>query len=1117
MRASKDFWADFLRRFTPPARMLLVCLVTCLAVCGLSAASDAPAVYLSDATFSSALKHQQQWGVFGRDTAAAAATGQLGQPLKIGQQTFAHGLGHHAPGEIVVALDGQFAEFVTLVGVQWQGGQRGSVIFGVEVDGKRVFESSRMSDSDPPQEVRVSVLGARELRLVASDAGDGISSDMANWIEARLVRRPGVPCFGTIVTKLAGEPSVPSGGVGGQFLITNAAGPQVAVMNPAGLVTVAVGQAEEVRFEVPVIGATKPWRILVDVQAGDEGRAEAGLSCGNAEIRQLLEPGKWSEIGLDVPSAEAASSLVVSTRGVTGDPRVQWRRWRCLVEGQEMPIPMNFPPCADVCPPAVLPQLRPAIERTLVEYDWRLQDGIGTARERRTYAEAVTRLFERGDLLLTHLASSGVAINELAAAWEPARRDARQLSGSTDADSPEWQSLWLRLHWLRREIAFRNPLADTGPLVFVKQVPSCFSHQLTQYYGMCARPGGGVFVLESPGRTMRTRQLTDLPQGSCQHLDVSWDGQQILFSHCEVPTDPESRTTHLERHYHIYQVNADGSGLQQLTNDPHDDFAPRYLPNGKLLFLSTRRGGFHRCGGGPCPVYTMATADADGSNPHPISYHETHEWDPVVLNDGRLLYTRWDYVDRHAVYYQQLWTARPDGTGVAAFFGNNTFNPVGTWEGRPIPGSDLVMATAGAHHAMTAGSIVLLDVAKGVDGTTPVTRLTPDVLFPESEFPVQGWHAPAGISAAPVVPVDEQRWPGHCYRSPFPLSADVFLAAYSYDPLLGEPLANKANMFGLYLVDRFGNRELLYRDLNIASLWPMPLRKRPVPPVLPSAVDRTETAQGTFFLQNVYDSWPALPGDADREIAQLRIIQVMLKTTPNANSPRVGFANASPGKQVLGTVPVERDGSAYFRAPAQTPLAFQALDRQGMAVQTMRSLTYLQPGERASCVGCHEHRTDAPGSHGLALAQQREPSQIKPGPDGSKPLSFPLLVQPVLDKHCVACHCRDRADGGVILTGEPAGEFTASYNALAPLVTYSEWKGTPADNAEPLTAPERFGARASKLTQLLLRGHEGVALDAADMERVVTWMDANALFYGSFNPEDQQRQQRGERIAGPAL
>jgi hypothetical protein len=654
-------------------------------------------------------------------------------------------------------------------------------------------------------------------------------------------------------------------------------------------------------------------------------------------------------------------------------------------------------------------------------------------------------------------------------------------------------------------------------LVFAKQVPSNFSHQLTQYYGMDARPGGGIFVLDAPGESMRSRQITDLPPGSYQHPDVSWDGQRVLFAYCEVPSAPANRTAHQDRHYHIYEVDLDGRGLRQLTDGPYDHFSPRYLPDGNLLFLSTRRGGFHRCGAGPCPVYTLTLANADGSNVRPISFHETHEWDPAVLHDGRIIYTRWDYVDRHAVYYQQLWTARPDGTGVAAYYGNNTLNPVGVWEARPVPNSNQVMATAGAHHAMTAGSIILLDVSKGVDGLDPITRLTPDVLFPESESPVQHWHATAGLSEVPDRPIADRRWPGHCYRSPYPLSENYFLAAYSFDPLIGEPHANRANMFGIYLVDRFGNKELLYRDLNIASLWPVPLRPRPIPPALPTVSDLAESDDGTFFLQDVYDSWPALPAGPESSITHLRILQVLVKTTPHANNPRVGLANASPGKQVLGTVPVEPDGSAYFRAPARIPLAFQALDEHGMAVQTMRSLTYLQPGEQAGCIGCHEHRTGAPDPSPWALARLREPSTIEPGPDGSRPLSYPLLVQPVLDRHCVRCHSGAEAEGGIVLSGEPAGEFSASYQALAPRVSFSQWLGTPAENAEPLTHPDLFGARASSLMRMLHDGHEDVTLDADDWERLVTWMDANALFYGTFDPEDQQRQLQGQRIAGPAL
>jgi mono/diheme cytochrome c family protein len=282
---------------------------------------------------------------------------------------------------------------------------------------------------------------------------------------------------------------------------------------------------------------------------------------------------------------------------------------------------------------------------------------------------------------------------------------------------------------------------------------------------------------------------------------------------------------------------------------------------------------------------------------------------------------------------------------------------------------------------------------------------------------------------------------------------------------------------------------------------------------VPSLVEQSDKPEGTFLLQDVHVGWPALPPGV---IKRLRVVQVLPKSTPHINAPTVGLPNASPGRQVLGTVPVESDGSACFHAPAGIALAFQALDEFGQAVQTMRSLTYLQPGETSSCIGCHEPRHTAAGSGRMPQALTRPPSEIQSGPDGSKPFSYPILVQPVLDKKCVSCHNAQKPEGKVILTGEPEGRYTASYNALGPRVPYSAW-GDIRGNSEPASMPDRFGARGSKLMKLLLAGHAGVVLTPEEIERLATWMDTNVLFYGTFDPADQARQQRGERIAGPAL
>ncbi len=949
-----------------------------------------------------------------------------------------------------------------------------------------------------------------------------------------------------------GKPVTPlHGSISGFWMYCEKSTPQLALMahqqKTPHRIVVALDKGQQATMRIPLpSGKSETWFSLqakkldgspAVVALGDGAATKTSAHINDEKslaVTFKTDPKKPAVLSIDVSAPQGATSVSLGRFDLKQDDRA--------VAFRIAPRRRAYP---EKGPVACSPVMHTAIEKALIEWDWRLQDGVGTPLESRSYAKAVKQILDRGDLLLADLGDSGVDLGGKPTAWSRLHQRNKALKKKNKATRSDWESLWLDTHRLRREIVLSNPLLDTGPLLFAKRVPATMSHQLTQYYGYAAQPGGGLFVLDEPGRSMRVRRFAEsLPTGSYLRPEVSYDASTIYFAFCECETPPIKwrDPTCMDRRYHLYSMDADGKNVRKLTNGPYDDHTPIELPSGKLMFSSSRRGGYHRCGGGPCYVYSLALAEADGSNPHSISFHETNEWDPAVLNDGRVVYTRWDYVDRNAVFYQQLWSVRQDGSDVRIFFGNNTLNPLGTWETRPVPGLSKVMATAAPHHGISAGSIILLDTARGVDGMGPIERLTPDALFPEAETALA--YVPPKVPAVrfddnltkawgpwpqsqptrlSYTPVEEKRWQGHCYRSPYPLSEKFFLAAYSYDRLRGENGANRPNMFGLYAVDAFGNKELLYRDANISSQWPIPLRPRVRPRVLemPStwAGSDSQRPEGTFFLRNVHESWPKLPNE---EIKQLRIVQVLPKTTPNANNPRVGKANASPGKQVLGTVPVERDGSAYFRVPARTPVMFQALDARGRAVQTMRSLTYLQPGEQVSCVGCHESRTHAPESlvdsvaARPALALNREPSTISPGPDGSKPLSYPILVQPVLDRHCIECHKAKKPEGKVILTGEPDGEFSKSYNALIPYVSFSSW-GAPDFNHEPMTTPDRFGARNSRLVELLDKGHYDVKLTPEEWDRIVTWIDANALFYGTFNREDQKKQQRGERIAGPDL
>ena len=1007
------------------------------------AGSDPDCVYLSDLYETAYVTSQQQWGRLGINSAAGAPDKRRFSPMKIGETVYSKGLGHHADGDITVQLHGEYLWFEANIGLQWQGGGKGSVIFQIFVDGDNAFESGVMSDSDPARAVRISLQGAQELRLVANDNEDGITFDMANWAEARLIRDPLRPHFDPMSILFNGEsappPSLP---VCGFSLIAKDDGPQIALMEPANTLLACVRTGETIDIIIPVHASQKSITVTAEAELVFGESTAVCLSLDDANLCKRVLEGGISKLTVTSQGKDDGLNIILRTKALQGESAVRWRKIQYQNGRKLFTIPLQFRSTEEVLPLPEFPTPRSAIEQALIEWDWRMQDGIETDRNPSAWPDAIERILRLGDELILDLLDRDVTIKTQIVIWEGLRSEWERLRASKNKDTALWEDLWKRVHRTRRQIVFSNPLADMGALLFVKQAPGNFSHQLTQYYGAHSRPGGGIFVLDRPGESMRCRPLTahNLPMGSFQFADVSFDGNRVLFSYCPVDKDYRSRPREFNRFYHIYEMNADGSEIRQLTEGPFDDFAARYLPNGKIIFTSTRRGGFHRCGRGPCPVYTLCTARKDGSDIRVISFHETHEWDPAVLNDGRVIYTRWDYVDRHAVHYQQLWSVRPDGSDVQIYYGNNTFNPVGVWEAKSIPGSNKVIATAGAHHAMTAGSIILLDVNHGIDGLNPITRLTPDALFPESETPVFQWYAPVGAPTPPTVPPDAERWPGHCYRSPHPLSERFFLAAYSFDALIGEPNMNHANMFGLYLVDAYGNKELLYRDLNISSLWPVPLRPRTQPPIIPSIADKTTEREGTFFLQNVYQSWPVIPKGV--KIKQLRILQVIPKSTPHINEPMVGLANASPGKQVLGTVPVEPDGSAYFRAPAGIPLSFQALDEQGMAVQIMRSLTYLQPGENTACIGCHEHRSSTPIQRRLPQAMSRKPSIIRTGPDGSNPFSYPILVQPVLDKRCVRCHNEDQSGKGILLTGNPVENFTASYFALAPRVRYSAWGST---------------------------------------------------------------------------
>ncbi len=729
------------------------------------------------------------------------------------------------------------------------------------------------------------------------------------------------------------------------------------------------------------------------------------------------------------------------------------------------------------------------------------------------YAGAVADHLERARRLAAEL-RQGRPAGFLAAEAAELERAAAQRPRTAD----EWRALYVRTRFLKRQIALSNPLLNFRQILFCKRLPPNYSHLVMQYFGWRQRPGGGLFVLEDAGASLRVRDLLAgrLPTGSFLEPRLSYDGRRVLFSYVDTAGSnrdpagyPRNEDGADEGYYHLYEAGLDGKSLRRITAGVYDDLMPEYLPNGEIVFCSTRRRGYSRCFGGQFSQrwhsYTLHRVRADGSDLRCLSLNDVNEWFPAVSNAGRILFARWDYIDRDAVTHQNLWAVRPDGTNAVAVWGNAAPKPHCTFQAKPVPNSRKIAFIASAHHSVTAGPVCLLDPDVDANSQGAIQRLTPGP-YPEAE--------------SGSIP--------EYYESPWPLSERYFLVAYSPVPLRWEGQAlNEGNALGLYLIDAAGNRELLYRDPAIGSTTPLPVRARPVPPALPDAVARDRRAAGEMVVTDIYQGLDGIPRGTVKE---LRVVQIFPKTTFVANSPRIGMAGEENARAILGTVPVEADGSARFTLPSGKPVLFQALDAEGFAVRTMRSLIHLQPGERTSCAGCHERPTAVVPNAG-ALAARRPPSPLVPGALGGRPFSFVEVVQPVLDRQCVRCHGGATPAGGLDLAGTPHNGFTRSYWSLC---------GTPEEFSGGRTNPQvaaaalvprfgmrnrvevtpvggLYGARGSRLMKLLRAGHQGASLTDDEVRRLAAWIDLNALFYGAYAPADQARQLAGEVLPMPAI
>ncbi|MDR0869399.1 MAG: hypothetical protein LBN39_01255 [Planctomycetaceae bacterium] len=728
---------------------------------------------------------------------------------------------------------------------------------------------------------------------------------------------------------------------------------------------------------------------------------------------------------------------------------------------------------------------------------------------------------------------------------------------------------------LRREIMFAEPeLESIDRILFLARANYAGSrltnerntdrmggHFATQNYGFNTIHGGGIFTI-TDWRT-KTPQVKNLTEGrtivpgvvsrlagtkfdggsfGCPELD--YDGQTVYFSHSNSREHRWLWTP--DTVWHLFKMQVDGSDIVQLTDGSYNDFDPCPLPDGRVAFISERRGGFIRCFDENAwlrvTTYVLHSMKNDGSDIYPISFFETSEWQPSVDNNGMLVYTRWDYTDRENCLGSNFWTCFPDGRNPRAPHGNyplpwHTLNhnpldrsiplremddfdktktltelsddmafligkkhgdhrfghcpdapsalPMTEMQIRAIPDSHRYIFTAAPHHGETFGSLCILDLREKNDyHANQFRRITPYVPFPESESPARGQYR---------------------YGSPWALNEDIFLCNSWED---------------LVILDRFGNEELICEreilpigyDPRLRLTEPVPVRPRTKPPIIPQ-----QTAQGEDFVQksngtektatigvvnvNIAD----MPLPADRPIKRLRVLQVIPKPNPWMNKPDIGYAPENTPRIPLGTVPVEDDGSVFFEVPSGKQLLFQILDENNMAVQTMRAVAFVHSGEQLVCTGCHEptQSTIPNSSLSQAKAFRRLPSKLEPEIGDIEPVNFYRTVKPVFEK-CSGCHQKQQG-----------GPQKMNFADLKPYVFFfaGGMSGTTVRSGESggsRSIPGSVGAANSRLGQALFdENHRGVISDS-DRRRIILWLDANAPRLGAF--VDEEAQKRGELV-----
>lgn len=601
----------------------------------------------------------------------------------------------------------------------------------------------------------------------------------------------------------------------------------------------------------------------------------------------------------------------------------------------------------------------------------------------------------------------------------------------------------------REAVVARAP--ELQGIVFAVRKPASDGHWYANfgYYGpdeerVAYRPGGRLCRLDLATGDVTT--LIDDPEGGVRDPVLSHDGSRIIFAWRKGKSP----------HFHLYECALDGSGLRQLTDGPWDDLEPCLLPDGDIVFVSSRCKRWVNCW--LTQVATLHRCRPDGSGIEPISANLEHDNTPWPLPDGRILHQRWEYIDRSQVHYHHLWTVNPDGTNAMAYFGN--MNPgLLMIDAKPVPGSDgevVAIFSPGHGKREHAGRVAVLHPDRGPDDP----------------------------AAARVIANDTD------YRDPWALGPDAFLVARNAELLAMDGEGRTEPLHVLSEADRKAGYQLHE---------PRPVLPRPREEIIPSRIDRS-MATGKLILADVMEG-RNMEGVEAGDIRKLLVVESLPKPINyTGGMDPLTYGGSFTLERILGTVPVEADGSAYFELPARRSLFFVALDENDLSVKRMQSFLTVQPGEVTSCVGCHEQRTRTILPRRPLLALDRPPSRITPERDVPEVFDFPRDIQPILDRACVDCHGYDAtnrggpAAGGIVLSGDRGPMFSHSYFTLTIEGLFSDGRNRAASNLPPRS----IGSSASRLLKLVDGSHHDARITPLDHKKLRLWIEAAATYPGTY-------------------